>query len=1134
MSTITEKILASGEKFIAPRKYRQEGMIGSGGMKTVIRAEDSETGRAVAIAVAKDVSGRSRRKFLEEARITAMLEHPNIVPVHEIGTTGEGMPYFTMKLVSGRNLAAVLHKLQEGDKSFSGLYTLPRLLDIFLKVCDAMSFAHSKGVVHLDLKPENIQVGDFGEVLVIDWGLAKKLEKIKDNTTTAGLAAPPPQPEEIEKTLDGVVKGTPEYMAPEQALGQNSMRGPLSDIYSLGAILYAMLTFHAPVRGSSSDEVIRNAAMGKIIPPRRQADGSRPVPAALQFVAYKALERDPSRRYQSVEALRADVEAYLNGYPTQAEDAGFFTRIMLFIKRRRSQVFLAASLLFTCFIIVAFLVARLYYKQIELNIYEYSERARIEAVRQRARLESKLREESSREWHAVVSSDFRKEGGSTAKWKMLPGSGAKFSSGSAGLKVEATGTEAVLECSEPVSKNEFRMTAELRPDSFGENGTVTFYPFTEPGLENACFVIEGGVSPRASIRVPETGAILAEAPVEFIPGYSCRIDVRRIQTTGMHFQLQLYLNDALVLSALNRSFFNSCFGTGFSRIRVENADILFQSVKFMRLGLPLKLDLVELAERAQYSGNFPLAEELFSEAVRSALSPNRISAAKYGLAATRLLRDNKGKLSEWKEKIMRACPDSEVRLHIEGAGFALNLSGGEIRSPDVLAALPLSSLKLDRCRAPGLDFIRGMPLKRLILIGTGTKDISPLRHLELEVFICRGNPVEDLAPLAGENSLRFLEISDSAVTRIDALEGLPLIGLNLSGALISDLTPLENSQVEILDVSRNRITSLAPLRSLPVRQLDCSFNSILSLDPLKGKQFSRLSVSNNLIADSKTFEGISAEELDCSGNKLEKAPEPASPQSVAVLNLSGNALSDISACSRMTGLASLDLSDNRLTSLEPLSGLRRLRKLSFAGNRIPSLGPLSQIFSLLFIDCSFNRIETLVPLDTLSPDVLIANGNPIKNYGKSLRFPPRKLYFLDDPGLTDEKIGRFLREEVPPSAAHPPRCSLELLSACRNGDKMALRRQAFSIGGKNYTLLPVIATYSDAMKLASKLGARLPVAVSPALQAKLRDAVDVDVWLNSIPFRNPTILAEGSFEHRLTRENPSPKALAAVLIEWPI
>jgi serine/threonine protein kinase len=303
----------------APRGvYELTGQVGVGGMKIVHRAHDPNTDRDVALAMLQKHSPRSsrERRFLREARITAALEHPNIVPVHEIGLDAEGCPYFTMKLLGGENLHDILNHLQAHDPVYAKQYPLGRLLEIFQSVCHAIAFAHSRGVIHLDIKPANVQVGSFGEVLVLDWGLAK----ILDSTDTAGPIVPVQLPELLrEQPTEGVVRGTPGYMAPEQERGDFRAFDPRTDVFALGALLKAML---------------------------KSKWAPRQAPAALEAVVAKAMAPAPHTRYQKVEQVARDVRSFLGGYAVSAQSVGFGALFWLLVKRHKavSVVVLASSM----------------------------------------------------------------------------------------------------------------------------------------------------------------------------------------------------------------------------------------------------------------------------------------------------------------------------------------------------------------------------------------------------------------------------------------------------------------------------------------------------------------------------------------------------------------------------------------------------------------------------------------------------------------------------------------------------------------------------------------------------------------------------------------------------------------------
>ncbi|MFZ4396805.1 MAG: protein kinase domain-containing protein [Kiritimatiellia bacterium] len=321
-------------------KYSESQPLGAGGEKEVVQVRDRDTLRDVALARPRD--GRSPQAFVREARILARLEHPHIVPVHDLGLTPDGRPYFTMKLLAGETLESMLARLRQGDAATIQRYPLPALLEIFVRVCDAVAFAHSRGVLHRDIKPANVQIGQYGEVRLIDWGLAKCIGGASDPSD-------PSDPSDLSDcapdTLTGTIKGTPGYMAPEQAAGRGELADVRTDTYALGALLYALLTWQPPVTGDNTTEVLCKTVAGGIVPPRRCAPG-RNIPPALDAIVCKALAVDPADRYATADALLADVHAFTNGYATSAETAGPLRLLWLVVKRHRAlSLVIAASLL---------------------------------------------------------------------------------------------------------------------------------------------------------------------------------------------------------------------------------------------------------------------------------------------------------------------------------------------------------------------------------------------------------------------------------------------------------------------------------------------------------------------------------------------------------------------------------------------------------------------------------------------------------------------------------------------------------------------------------------------------------------------------------------------------------------------
>lgn len=299
------------------RRYVPGEEIGRGGVGRVVSYHDRLMGRTVAIKALHEgaQAGPQRARFLAEARTTARLEHPNVVPVYDLGTLPDGAPCFTMKRVRGRSLKEILVARERGDDAGSAeRLTLFRLLQILGQVCMAVDYAHSLGVLHRDLKPENIMVGDFGEVFVMDWGIAK----VRGDGADAG-----PQPggrPSILETVDGgpaltqagTIFGTPGYMPPEQAAGRTDEIGPPTDVWALGAILYEVLTGRRTYEGRSPLAVLMATLQQDVVPPRRRTP-ERDIPPDLEEICLRALARDAADRYPSARALHADIERFLTG-----------------------------------------------------------------------------------------------------------------------------------------------------------------------------------------------------------------------------------------------------------------------------------------------------------------------------------------------------------------------------------------------------------------------------------------------------------------------------------------------------------------------------------------------------------------------------------------------------------------------------------------------------------------------------------------------------------------------------------------------------------------------------------------------------------------------------------------------------
>ena len=278
-------------------RYRLVEKLGQGGMGSVYRVEDDLLGRQVALKVIAFANGGDLEdRLLHEARVIAQLEHPGIVPVHDVGTLPDGSRFYTMKLVQGDRL----------DQHLPAVASVAERLRLFQRICEPVAFAHAHGVLHRDLKPQNIMVGPFGEVLVMDWGLSKLLSRQKISVAARASSA--------GETQDGAVLGTPGYMAPEQERGDVSGSDCRADVYSLGAILKFMLT-------------------------------DQPLPRSLAAIAAKCLEQEAGRRYSTAQELSLDIGRYLDGMAVTAYPEGPVTKLWRWLVNNRAWLLLIAAYL---------------------------------------------------------------------------------------------------------------------------------------------------------------------------------------------------------------------------------------------------------------------------------------------------------------------------------------------------------------------------------------------------------------------------------------------------------------------------------------------------------------------------------------------------------------------------------------------------------------------------------------------------------------------------------------------------------------------------------------------------------------------------------------------------------------------
>ncbi len=790
-------------------KYRRPEKIGKGGMKEILKVRDRDTARDLAMAVLSGNTGAnesSMTRFIYEARITASLEHPNIVPIHDIGLDDDSKPYFTMKLIEGESLAHVLMNVAADSPGYRQKYNLLHLLNIFVNVCNAIDFAHSKNIIHLDLKPENIQIGSYGEVLVVDWGLAKNL----DDRDPGNAHEHSGRLESIRRddgsaphhTMDGEIKGTPGFMAPEQAAGHNQLKNTLTDIYALGALLYSMLTLKKPVSGTKLEELLDKTMAGDIIHPLKRSP-ERNIPTPLAAITLKAMALRQEDRYQTAAELIKDIQNYTENYATSAEKPNAIHHIRMFLKRHRTESFFALC--------VILLVAMLVWTFVAYETKRFAGWGRGRPI-------SPASEDALlREWIAL-----------SGKWEVRDNTLHAVQS--------RGGDSYILLYSEPSYGNiAVEFDAEVpNPEDLllgGDLSIILAASETDPS-KRGYFLQVGGVGNTSAI-IQKRGGFQASVDFSLQAGRKYTI---RAEKEGS--QLRLFCDGRLLLSTrdifyLEDGFFGIyTFGQGkaFSNIRVFTKELpelvppTIEGDGFYRESRKLsgkdKLLFLELAKESYTRVyNSKLSSEISSQAllkrayVNSDLSNlkdalhDAILLSGYGETMDLLLLQGMlyfitGQFEQGHNifaRVFQRFPKDKVT---PSAMLMGHLSGEEAQTipPEMrqklwrLCAENFSSSAF-RCNGKNLDsleFLRGLEFSLIDCSENNISSLTPLSGMGLRQLDLADNPVSDISALTGM-SLEYLELHNTPVSDISVLAGMPLRALSLSGCPnLQDLSALKS------------------------------------------------------------------------------------------------------------------------------------------------------------------------------------------------------------------------------------------------------------------------------------------------------------------------------------------------------
>jgi serine/threonine protein kinase len=884
-----------------PQDYAVESQVAQGGMGVIRRAIDRNTGRTVAMKVLRrdiSLSHEDVLRFVREARINAQLEHPNIVPVHELGQDEEGKPFYTMKLVHGVTLEDILANIARGDAETLSQFSLAALLTIFEKVCDAVAFAHSRGIVHRDLKPSNVMVEKFGEVLVLDWGMAKALGRASSQEAPAQSSSPLPAANmnlrDVRLTAQCLL-GTPSFMAPEQV--ENGPVDERTDIYALGGILYQILTLRPPHEEGEVYEMLDRIRSGQIRSPtaynppssigplRRIVRRRSPlpssmqlphcpngrVPEALSMVAMKALALRPEDRYPEVRDLQEDIEAYQGGFITSAETKGLFKSLKLLIRRHRVEsALIAVSLLVILFLTVAYAMGERT-KRLALQ-------ARLKAEEDRRRLEEKTEAERRRNWRLVFredfsDADFLSRWETNGPWKVKDG------------ELRIGGSEQCLRFKTPLT-GDVRLVFDCQKGE-GELSDLSCFLAApkNPSVAGAFlggYLFQYGGNLNRRIRLASTGVILWNRPASPLDrGWRYHVDARKVGN-----RLILTIDGQTIIDAHDErvpygpdhayiGFYNYMTETRYSNIQIYTRDPA------------LAADLLEVAEEYFNNGKHAFARDLFQQVMNSSQDPARTRQAREGFEKASRCLQLIAEFPSIKARLLKIWPRAVVALGNSGMIINLNemgvvdlrplqglmvtelaCGGNQVTSLEPLRGMPLSSLYVGGNRISSLEPLKGMPLISLSCDLNPITDLEPLRGMKLKLLSCNRLPISSLEPLRGMR-LDSLFAVGCQITSLEPLGGMQLNVLNVGMNRISSLEPLHGMSLDTLDIPSNQVKDLGPLQGTDVLYLNCARNQIASLEPLKKMNLERLSCNDNQITSLEPLRGMHTQVLDCRGNPLQ-------------------------------------------------------------------------------------------------------------------------------------------------------------------------------------------------------------------------------------------------------------------------
>jgi len=860
--------------------YTVHHELGRGGMGLVHQAEQRTFGRTVALKTLLVDTGPARRAFMAEAVATARLEHPNIVPVHDLVIGPGGVPQLSMKMVEGSTWKALLHPKDDKTRAKVADWEIDNHLEILLKVCDAVSFAHTRQILHRDLKPENVMVGDFGEVLVMDWGCA------------IAFGDKRPHPLLPLATESRMIAGTPAYMAPELALGDGAAAGPWSDVYLLGAILYEILCGSAPHRSKGGVKaVLEMARIGEIEAPEQRAPG-KALPDELVALALEAMAREPHQRLRDVASFAARLRDYLR----HSQAATLLDRAREHLKTaessRSSNADESLRRAIGCCeqaqeLWPGFRAARRLHVRVALAAASNAvatgsfHLARTQAEHAR-RLAKELNQ--SRDVHdadAIVAqvNDAEVERANRARQVRLLRQGLMAAGAVvvAGLLIGIT----LIGLQQRTTSRALddAKTAEANATAALESLKVEQAERLRQGKEAAPRFLAGAENDMRSFRWDDARRT-AEIATTLDPDNSA----------AWQLLAEIYCGDADLVKA--RAALNHVADTADHKALLAVINHVEPRLR-------------QVAPQDRRKELLLMADELRS--------------AGAALAAGYLRRDTKDGVREVLE---------DARIRLLAANPRVKNLQWKIDSAEERVTVDCSN----NPELTDLSPLAGLPITSLICADTGITQLGVVTSLPLTDLNINHTKIDDLAPLAG-TPLTKLSIRDNpAITSIAALKGMPLTNLDCQGVKLTDWSPLKGLPLQVLSIGYSSFTNFALLTGMPLQHLSIDNLGLTDLNGLRGLSLRSVSISGNKITDLSPLVGMPLDFINIGTSPVVDLTPllTIKPQRLGLY--ANKSIKDLSLL-RQIPLIALDLRESAITDIEMLKEMKNLRSL----NTVPSV-----------------------------------------------------------------------------------------------------------------------------------------------------------------------------------------------------